>query len=244
MKNRKSIILVFNEEEIKCALKLKAKTNDENIVIVPWSVMAYDYLDLNKIDYYDISNEFSQNNKLTRYEWHLFIIKYKQWCLAIDQIIFDEVEVFRKIELKIFESLFIELRGLFYTSHEETKKINFLLTKKNISKVMFFDSKHIINLTNLILLQYQSIYPLKFSKLIKKNSSPSSNSGYLKDSWSSISIINSYDINANSLTKIIKNFFKTNIKYYLGKSDYYKSLSDIYYALNPEKIKKKNNIHI
>ena len=130
MKNRKSIILVFNEEEIKCALKLKAKTNDENIVIVPWSVMAYDYLDLNKIDYYDISNEFSQNNKLTRYEWHLFIIKYKQWCLAIDQIIFDEVEVFRKIELKIFESLFIELRGLFYTAHEETKKINFLLTKK------------------------------------------------------------------------------------------------------------------
>ena len=101
MLNKKKIILVFNEYQIKKSLRLKEK--DPNIILVPWSIRAYDYLYNNRIKFYDISYDFNEQHKLNKSEWHAFLIKYKQWCQEIDRIISNEIIAVNKINLKVFE---------------------------------------------------------------------------------------------------------------------------------------------
>ncbi len=237
MLNKKKIILVFNEYQIKKSLRLKEK--DPNIILVPWSIRAYDYLYNNRIKFYDISYDFNEQHKLNKSEWHAFLIKYKQWCQEIDRIISNEIIAVNKINLKVFESLFIELRGIFYTSHEETKKIFFLISKKNIENISYFESKHIKNLTYSILLNYSDVFPEKIIQIKNEGNLSLNNYGYLNDSWLSISTMNEYDISNNSLVKIIKNYFKQNIKYFFGLVESYKTWREIYFAINPSKINKK-----
>ena len=238
MSNKINIILVFNKEEVDTALKNKL-IQDRNFKIVPWSLQALDYIISKSIDYYDISDEFSNENYLKSNEWNKLILKYKNWCSRIDDIILNEIDEIKKIELKIFESLFIEVRGLFFTAYEETKKINYMRENTNISKIFFFDHEKISNLTNSLLLHYSNIDPFKFNK-IKITSIPISikNNGYLNDSWKSIDVLKHYDIKKNSIIKILLSFFKINIKYIMGLEYYYKSLNDLYAATFPKKIKK------